>query len=388
MKRIVLLPKTVMNRIALFTGDHMVLHALKNEIDYDMLMRGIHPEKTLLYGPVQSGKTDAIVRTMQSPQFAGMNKVLVIQNSLTVLKQYQQRLTSYGVSFHVVGPKSRELASLPPNDVLLLINNRHRYAHYQKMTCMPTDYIALMDESDMYKSGSHPVADQARAQFYVTATPFHKAYKATDGFFHKITHIKPTNNYTGLKDVVFSYKELPEAMAEFHEATTGMMLINAATRVQRMITIAQELSAQYPTTPILVLNSKKWVYIGGVRTGIKDTTHLSAIIDRYVDKSHVVFIANRLSLRGLSYTSSDYSRHLTHQYSYFTKAPVTSCLQKMRLLGKRGPDAKPCILYLGAETPRIVRKMAKIVAAMERATHHLTIPNKDFKIRPDLAEIV
>ena len=61
MKSIVLLPKTVMNLIALFTGEHNVLIALKNEIDYDMLIHGIHPEKTLLYGPVQSGKTEAIV---------------------------------------------------------------------------------------------------------------------------------------------------------------------------------------------------------------------------------------------------------------------------------------------------------------------------------------
>jgi hypothetical protein len=386
MPRIPYLPKTVMNRIALFTGDHTVLNALKSEIDYDMLMRGIHPEKTLLYGPVQSGKTEAIVRTIQNAQFAGMNKVLVIQNSLSVLKQYQQRLSAYGVSFHVVGPQSHQLSSLPPNDVLLLINNRHRYAHYQKMVCKPTDYIALMDESDMYPSGSHPVADNARAQFYVTATPFHKSYKA-DGFFNKVTQIKPADDYTGLKDVVFSYKELSEATADFHTTTTGMMLINSVSRVSRMVALAQTLSAQYPETPILVLNTKKWAYYRGTRTLLKDA-HISAIIDRYVDKSHIVFIANRLSLRGLSYASSDYTRHLTHQYSNFEKTPVTNCLQKMRMLGKRGSNTTPCVLYLGLETPYIVRKMTRVIATLDKATDKLSVSVRGFKIRPQLAQIV
>ena len=375
-----------MNRIVLFTGDHEVLDALKNEIDYEMLMRGIHPDKTLLYGPVQSGKTDAIIQTLQNPRFSGLNKVLVIQNSLAVLKQYQQRLNSHGVSFHVVGPKSHKLASLPTNDVLLLINNRHRYAHYLKMPCKPTDYIALMDESDMYCGGSHHVANNARAQFYVTATPFHKAYKA-EGFFNKVSKIKPTENYTGLKDVVFSYKELPEAMTEFIGVSTGMMLINSITRVTRMAFLAQELTALYPNTPILVLTAKKWVYLGGVRTHIKETK-ISELIDRYVSHSHIIFIANRLSLRGLSYTSSDYSRHLTHQYSNFSKIPVTNCLQKMRLLGKRGPTTTPCVLYLGAENLSIVKKMAKMLATLEQATDQLAINVKGFKIRPHLSDIV
>lgn len=385
MRRIVQLPKTVMNRIALFTGEHDVLIALKNEIDYDLLIRGLHPEKTLLYGPVQSGKTEAIVRTIQNPQYLGMNKVLVIQNSLAVLKQYQQRLTSYGLSYHVVGPKSHQLASLPPNEILLLINNRFRYNHYLKMPCKPTEYIALMDESDMYRTGSHPVAEKARAQFYVTATPFHKAYKE-NGFFNRVSKIKPTDNYTGLKDVQFSYKELPDAVAEFMSVPTGMMLINSISRVAYMANLAFELSSEYPDTPILVLNDKKWVYHQNSRTRLKET-EISLLIDRFVGHSHIIFIANRLSLRGLSYASSDYTRHLTHQYSDFNKIPVTNCLQKMRLLGKRGPNPVACTLYL-KDVNGIRKKMAKVLASIESAADKLSLDTSGFKIRPELSQMV
>lgn len=385
MRRIVQLPKTVMNRIALFTGEHDVLIALKNEIDYDLLIRGLHPEKTLLYGPVQSGKTEAIVRTIQNPQYSGMNKVLVIQNSLAVLKQYQQRLTSYGLSYHVVGPKSHQLASLPPNEILLLINNRFRYNHYLKMPCKPTEYIALMDESDMYRTGSHPVAEKARAQFYVTATPFHKAYKE-NGFFNRVSKIKPADNYTGLKDVQLSYKELPDAVAEFMSVPNGMMLINSISRVAYMANLAFELSSEYPDTPILVLNDKKWVYHQNSRTRLKET-EISLLIDRFVGHSHIIFIANRLSLRGLSYASSDYTRHLTHQYSDFNKIPVTNCLQKMRLLGKRGPNPVACTLYL-KEVDGIRKKMAKVLASIESAADKLSLDTSGFKIRPELSQMV
>ena len=385
MRRIVQLPKTVMNRIALFTGEHDVLIALKNEIDYDLLIRGLHPEKTLLYGPVQSGKTEAIVRTIQNPQYLGMNKVLVIQNSLAVLKQYQQRLTSYGLSYHVVGPKSHQLASLPPNEILLLINNRFRYNHYLKMPCKPTEYIALMDESDMYRTGSHPVAEKARAQFYVTATPFHKAYKE-NGFFNRVSKIKPADNYTGLKDVQLSYKELPDAVAEFMSVPNGMMLINSISRVAYMANLAFELSSEYPDTPILVLNDKKWVYHQNSRTRLKET-EISLLIDRFVGHSHIIFIANRLSLRGLSYASSDYTRHLTHQYSNFNKIPVTNCLQKMRLLGKRGPNPVACTLYL-KDVDGIRKKMAKVLASIESAADKLSLDASGFKIRPELSQMV
>ena len=386
MKSIVLLPKTVMNLIALFTGEHNVLIALKNEIDYDMLIHGIHPEKTLLYGPVQSGKTEAIVRTIQSPQYSGLNKVLVIQNSLAVLKQYQQRLTSYGLSYHVVGPKSHKLVSLPPNEILLLINNRFRYNYYLLMPCKPTKYIALMDESDMYRTGSHPVAENARAQIYVTATPFHKAYKQ-DGFFNRVSKIKPAENYTGLKDVVLSYKDLPEAVEEFMGVSTGMMLINSVSRVAYMANLAFELSSMYPDTPILVLNDKKWVYHQNSRTRLKET-EISVLIDRFMGHSHIIFIANRLSLRGLSYASSDYTRHLTHQYSNFNNIPITNCLQKMRLLGKRGPNHVACTLYL-KDVYGIRKKMTKVLASVESATDKLPLDDANrFKIRHELFQMV
>lgn len=385
-KRIAFLPATVMNRIALFTGERDVLEALKDLIDYELLMTGLHPEKTLLYGPVQSGKTEAIANTIKNPRFAGFSKVLVIQNSLSVLKQYQQRLKEYGISYHVVGPQSHSLTHIAPDETILLMNNRHRYAHYLKMPCKPTKYIALLDESDMYKTGSHPVSEGAHAQFYVTATPFHRAY-TEEGYFNCVKKIKPTDNYTGLKDVSISYKNLPEAVAEFMGTPTGMMLINSVSYVHKMKILAQELSNLYPDTPILVLNDKKWAYRQGVRTRIRKTK-ISAIIDRFKGHSHIIFIANRLSLRGLSYVSSDYSRYLTHQFSNFYKLPITSCIQKLRILGKRGTTRVPSTLYLGEEVMGIRKKMEKIMSMIETGVDRLAVDAHGFKVRPEFARII
>ena len=47
---------------------------------------------------------------------------------------------------------------------------------------------------------------------------------------------------------------------------------------------------------------------------------------------NIIFIANRLSSRGLSYVSSDYTRHLTCQITRI-RTNVTSFLQSLRILG-------------------------------------------------------
>ena len=47
---------------------------------------------------------------------------------------------------------------------------------------------------------------------------------------------------------------------------------------------------------------------------------------------NIIFIANRLSNRGLSYVSSDYNRHLTCQITRI-RSNVTSFFQSLRILG-------------------------------------------------------
>ena len=187
--------------------------------------------------------------------------------------------------------------------------------------------------------------------------------------------------------MVLSYKDLPEAVEEFMGVSTGMMLINSVSRVAYMANLAFELSSMYPDTPILVLNDKKWVYHQNSRTRLKET-EISVLIDRFMGHSHIIFIANRLSLRGLSYASSDYTRHLTHQYSNFNNIPITNCLQKMRLLGKRGPNHVACTLYL-KDVYGIRKKMTKVLASVESATDKLPLDDANrFKIRHELFQMV
>lgn len=59
---------------------------------------------------------------------------------------------------------------------------------------------------------------------------------------------------------------------------------------------------------------------------------ISKIIDSLQEHKHIIFIANRLSNRGLSYVSSDYTRHLTYQITR-VRTSITSFLQSLRILG-------------------------------------------------------
>lgn len=381
------LPTTILNRIAIYTGDRLVLYALRNVIDYDFLMGGIKHGRTLLYGPVQSGKTDAIIETLKTPYYRDLHKVLVIQNSLVVLKQYQERLSAHQVNFHVVTAKSIQVPAIATDTVLVLLNNSQRLKHYTLMTCKPTRYVLLMDEADTSKSGSHPLAHGATSEYYITATPFHNAYRE-DGYFNEVQQVAVSADYTGIRDIQIRYKAFPEAMQEFMGVAQGMMLVNSETRVNRMVHLAQTVSEEYPTTPVILLTTQKWVYLNGTRTRVKEMV-LSKIIDRYVGYSHIVFVANRMSLRGLSYVSSDYQRRLTHQYSNFRKTSTTNCLQKMRLLGKGVTGVEKPVLYLTVEGEATMkRRMARLIARVDRATERVLNRDVSFAVTPALKAAV
>lgn len=339
MNRLTLLPSVLLNRIALFTGDYRAVMTLAqhNIVDRDFIMKHIQT-RTLLYGPVQSGKTNAILEIIQRPENQEITKVLVIQNSRLVLSQYRNRMKAQGILFQVINKKTEHFQ---PGTVLLVMNNKYRLAYYQKVT-PPEKFLVIMDEADLY--GRHPIADGAREEFYVTATPFCKIYRKD--FFHHIHRIPTVEQYVGMSDVDVRTSTLPQAMFQFlRTETEGMMLVNSISRVQKMKVYAAHLSAQHPNLPVIVLTAKKWLYYQGKVAHITEK-NISSIIDIFVNHPHIVFVANRLSLRGLSYTSTDYSRNLTHQFSDFSTTTITNSLQKMRLLGKKGEGGAKLILYL------------------------------------------
>jgi hypothetical protein len=81
-----------------------------------------------------------------------------------------------------------------------------------------------------------------------------------------------------------------------------------------------------------LLNSDKYLFLKNTKKIIKQKS-INKIIDSLNQYSHIIIIADRCANRGLSFTSSDYSRHLTHQIASI-KSTVNTFVQSLRLCGK------------------------------------------------------
>lgn len=346
-----------------YSGDRVVLWTLREFINpglYRQIL--LRKRRILIYGKVQSGKTKEILDSLQNPLYSGLIKIIVIQNSSLVLNQYKERLLDAGISdFQVIDHKSRKIHK----EVVLLMNNKARYNKYMRCEDKPgiddrsKKYVIYMDEADGYNNARHPLADGALHEYYITATPRRKEY-VEPGFFHTVKTLVPDVTYKGLGDLQIEYTNtgVINAVQSFNEDTeTGMMLINAYRYVDEMKKISLMLSKRFPAIIFVLLTSERRIVSRGNIFRIKERA-LSKIIDMLKEVPRIVFIANRLSLRGLSYCSSDYKRHLTHQYSDFITTPITNALQRMRILGKYSDDTS-LKLYLPAYNDEIMGAMLR-----------------------------
>jgi hypothetical protein len=344
--------RDIMGIIVRYTGDRVVLWTLRDYIDTanyrDILL---HKRRILIYGKIQSGKTAAILTAVQNPLYDHLHKVIIIQNSLLVLRQYQQRICELELPFQVVDSETRHIHER----IVLLMNNKWRYLKYQKLSHNIDNYVLFMDESDAYEKGCHLLAQNAIHEYYITATPRHKTYQVP-GFFHKIHHVEETAIYKGLDKITIEYndKSVVSLTKQFvNETPQGMLLINAYKYISEMETIAYILSHQFDGIPVVLLTAERKVFCKGRMQKLKQMA-ISKIIDQLKPYSHIVFIANRMSLRGLSYCSSDYSRHLTHQYSDFKDGiTITNSLQRMRLLGKYVDNPQLKLILPSTNRPKV-----------------------------------
>ena len=347
------LPSDILSQIVLFSGDKVVAATLKRHVspNTDKFIK----TKILVYGQIQSGKTAYIIEIIKNPKYKGIPKMIIIQNSLLVLEQYKKRLREQLVEFQVIDNMTVSIKK----DVFIVMKNRNRLAHYNAISNKPTQYIIIMDESDMYRGfsselkGTHVLAKQAFDEYYVTATPLLKKYEC---YFDKIVILKTNENYYGLDRLNITYTSADEAVDNFMK-TSGMMLVNAFSKIPTMKYYSQKWSDQYPDTPIILLSCEKLVFLNKERHKTKSS--LSRIIDVLSSHPRILFVANRLSMRGLSYTSSDYSRHLTHQYSDL-RSNVTNGLQRLRILGNYS-DSPVLHLALPETNIPMVKKVIKCV---------------------------
>jgi hypothetical protein len=181
----------------------------------------------------------------------------------------------------------------------------------------------LLDEADQtYKNC--PL--NGYKNFYITATPFDM-----DISFDRTIAIKSPDRYYDLSKVLLKEDDNVEnIIREFH-LDGGMMLINAWTLVEEMMIAGSCLSSAFPNIPIVVLSSRKILFLDGAQIEYTNSS-ISLIIDDLQKHRSIIFIAHRVANRGISFVSSDYSRHLTHQISRVPKS-TTQFIQGLRLLG-------------------------------------------------------
>lgn len=317
-----LLPTELIDKIVLYTNDLNVANALENYITqyvFDKMEKNI-----LIHGDVQSGKTNEIIKVLKKQRYINIPKVLVIQNSILVLKQYIKKLQQNQIDFQII---TKETKTINKN-VIVLLNNSYRYNYFNKFNI--NKYILILDESDQCIISCKL---KSYKTIHVTATPFNYPKKLRVDF-DEIIRIKNQDNnnkkYYGIEDLIIEHNDsLP--IDDFLSTKNGMMLINRYNYIDEMKDCSLSLSKKYPDVPIILLTYEKFLYLNNKITKIKEKS-IDKIIDSLNNHSHIIFIANRLSFRGLSYVSSNYKRHLTHQITKVRTNPA-NFLQSLRILG-------------------------------------------------------
>jgi hypothetical protein len=317
---------------------------------------------TLLYGEVQSGKTGMIMRYIKHYSITTI-KVLIVQNSLTMLSQYKNVLGKLNIPCCSISKKNEE-NTYRNEKVIIAIYNKFRIKALTRFLNKNNlkNYSLVLDESDQYyhKIMKQQLFLEAKHILHVTATPF--IYKKINPFYN-VVKIKPTQNYVGIHQInivpihillkpydpsynsfLIKLQETRNKVDDFIATPLGgMMLINWASQVDNMRFIASKLTESNSTVPIIVLTTISYIYHNKTIVPIK-VKNVQSLIDKFNTNSHIIIIANRYSTRGLNYTNNNYTRFITHQLIVANKN-ITNFIQKCRILGNR-TDEHPCpVLY-------------------------------------------
>lgn len=311
------LPVELMDKIVMMSGDLLAASVLRKHITKYAYNNVVSNKNTLIYGPVQSGKTKEIISFIKAHK--GDVNVLVIQNSLSMLKQYEKRLESEGVKYQTITGSSKVIEK---GSTILVMANLIRYSYFNDT--IACDYNLIVDEADQLLKNCKL---KGIRNVHVTATPFSLSYQ-----YDIIIKVKINPCYKGIKDLHISTTSLESSISNFLNRESGMMLINRYWLSVDMFNHALSVSTENPGIPIVLLNSERRIFLNGRDKTLSHNKSVSEIIDSLACHSHIIFVSNRVGNRGVSFVSSDYTRHLTDQYlCSFTS--ITSFLQKLRILG-------------------------------------------------------
>ena len=315
--------------------DHSILWCLKPVIS-TLCFAKYTTFNTLLYGQVQSGKTQQMINLIQRyrtilPEF---KIVILIQNSLLVLKQYQERFSNNNISYQVIDAQSIYIEN---TDVILILGNTYRINNFYDCDNTPEHYILFRDEADV-KNDNSKIFKNSYKCIDVTATP------KDNIIYKKRIIIHPKSSYHGITEcnnkiqllVTFKTETTDENIVKFTERLfarqNGILLMNNYFRFSQMKTLYLQCSKIFTNTPIILLTSKRSYMFNNKNHILPDNMPINHIIDKCKKLSnHIIIIAGRLASRGLSYVSTDYKLHITDQICTFKSR--TSFLQSLRICG-------------------------------------------------------
>lgn len=321
------------------------IDSFRNMIHYDFIR---FPTQMLLYGQVQSGKTSKIMDYITNYKSDKL-KILVIQNNALMLSQYVKTLSQRGITYKIINSNATEY-KYNKERVLITINNKYRirslnnFVKHNKIY----NYSLILDESDQYlkKIKNEHVFNMCKDVLHVTATPF--IYYGNNFEIDKVVKIKPKLNYIGMNQVVMNQINMYEnnnnnnirikikdiINQDFILAKEGLMLINCFSKVADMKRLASMLTNIYINMPIIIFSSNTYMYLNGSLKATSKVKNIQQFTDKLANISHAIFIAGRLSNRGINYTNTNYSRYITHQIS-LGNGNYTSFIQKCRIFGNR-----------------------------------------------------
>lgn len=275
-------------------------------------------KRVLIYGRVQQGKTKELFKFIDTEH----TTVLALPNSLLILKQYIERLDRNGVKFQIVGRDMGEVTE----KVLIFIKNKSRLAHLKKFNL--GRYRLIVDEADQYQVQDIIELDRrAYKVVHVTSTPF-----SLSASYDRVIQVKNVEDYYGIDSL--RVRDISHAYFDFLHAQNAMMLSTLFCTVFEMRMYALELArrAELEGVPVVLLNQEKSMIVYGRETRIPSRMSITEIIDSLGAYSHIVFVAFNAANRGLSFVSSDYTRHLTHQETRVSRN-MTVFLQSLRIQG-------------------------------------------------------
>jgi hypothetical protein len=371
-------------------GENQSVEKVKEYIEFFLKDRYI-----AVKGQVQSGKTAFMICASMITLLCGLDAVIILRNSNSDLNQIYSRLKTFQEEIRLRFQKSFEMttskkpkSSPLPQLVLALANG---ISLNKIFSILQKDYILIVDEADHIDSGTNTrkatvlpmLKAQAHCTFGVSATVMDllgkesivpkdlvlltppASYKGIPQILDQITeYIPPGAVYSSKVDSELSKNDpyLMEWIGSLIEEKEQpvIALVTICDTVDPCIKMIEKIVDRYGEELTVIDHHADRIMIHSnmIEDEIKGGM-ISEVLQSLKDKkvSHpIIIFAGDLSGRGLSYVSSDYKWHLTHQRLIVSNTcPEPELIQKVRLCGVYSDD-RPLRLVTTHEIATDLRK--------------------------------